>query len=85
MANTDSRSEPTSLTRAFGARVRKIRRGLGMTQIELAEELGYKDSSSITYIEQGRNALKLDVLLLLCLALKTSPNELFGWDEEAAA
>jgi transcriptional regulator with XRE-family HTH domain len=51
-----------------------------MTQIELAEAMGYRDSSSVTYIEQGRNAVKMDGLMLLCSALKTSPNELFGWD-----
>lgn len=76
----DSRSESTELTRAVGARVRRLRRGLGMTQIELAEAMGYRDSSSVTYIEQGRNAVKMDGLMLLCSALKTSPNELFGWD-----
>ena len=79
-ATTDNRSEPTELTLAVGARIRRMRRSLGMTQIELAGSLGYRDSSSITFIEQGRNNIKPDVLLLLCAALKTSPNELFGWD-----
>lgn len=74
------RSEPTDLTRAVGARIRRMRHALGLTQTELAEAVGYKDATSITFIEQGRNNLKPDVLLLLCSALKTSPNELFGWD-----
>jgi len=78
--SADNRSRPTELTVAIGARIRRMRRALGMTQIELAETIGYQDSSSITFIEQGRNNIKLDVLLLLCSALKTSPNELFGWD-----
>lgn len=78
--NTDGRFEPTELTLAVGARVRRMRNRLNMTQTELAEAVGYKDPSSITYIEQGRNNLKMDTLLLLCAALKTSPNELFGWD-----
>lgn len=77
---TDNRSEPTELSLAVGQRIRRLRRDLGMTQVELAETIGYKDSSSITFIEQGRNNLKMDVLLLMCSALKTSPNELFGWD-----
>jgi transcriptional regulator with XRE-family HTH domain len=75
----DSRSEPTELTRAIGARVRRVRESIGMTQAELADILGYRDGSSITYIEQGRNAVKLDTLVLLCLSLRISPNELFGW------
>lgn len=76
----DNRSEPTALSLAVGQRIRRLRRGLGLTQAELAETVGYRDSSSITFIEQGRNNLKMDVLLLMCSALKTSPNELFGWD-----
>lgn len=76
----DNRSEPTALSLAVGQRIRRLRRGLGLTQAELAETVGYRDSSSITFIEQGRNNLKMDVLLFMCSALKTSPNELFGWD-----
>jgi len=75
-----SRSEATELTAAVGARIRRMREAAGMTQVELAEMIGYQDSSSITFIEQGRNGIKFDVLLLLCAALKTSPNDLFGWD-----
>lgn len=78
---TSTRPEPTELTYSVGLRVRALRERAGMTQAELAARLGYKDSSSITFIEQGRNNIKPDVLLLLCTALGTSPNELFGWDE----
>ncbi|AXH66332.1 helix-turn-helix DNA-binding domain protein [Streptomyces phage Satis] len=77
---SDGRTVSTDLTRAMGERIRRMRRSIGMTQTELAEAIGYKDSSSITYVEQGRNNLKPEALLLLCAALKTSPNELFGWD-----
>lgn len=77
--HVNSRSKATSLTRAMGARVRSMREGAGLTQIELAEMLGYEHSSSITFIEQGRNNIKPDVMVLLCTALNTSPNELFGW------
>lgn len=77
---TDTRSGPTELTRAMGLRVRSLRERAGMTQTELAEAVGYENGTSITFIEQGRNNVKPDVLLLLCSVLKTSPNELFGWD-----
>ena len=79
-STTPARSEPTELTYSVGLRVRALRERAGMTQAELAARLGYKDSSSITFIEQGRNNIKPDVLLLLCTALGTSPNELFGWE-----
>lgn len=78
----DNRSEPTELTRAVGLRVRALREKAGMTQIELADAVGYRDSSSITFIEQGRNNMKPDVMVLLCTALGTSPNDLFGWEEK---
>ena len=79
-STTPARSEPTELTYAVGLRVRALRERAGMTQVELASAVGYKDGTSITFIEQGRNNIKLDVLLLLCAALETSPNELFGWE-----
>lgn len=78
----DNRIEPTELTRTMGLRIRDLRLSAGMTQIDLAEAIGYRDSSSITFIEQGRNNIKLDKLLLLCAVLKTSPNDLFGWGEK---
>ena len=81
-ATGDSRSGPTELTRAMGLRVRALREKAGMTQIELASAVGYRDSTSITFIEQGRNNMKPDALVLLCTALGTSPHELFGWEEK---
>lgn len=78
----DTRSEATDLTRAIGARIRSARVALGMTQVQLAEAAWYQNSTSITYIEQGRNTIKPDSLLFICKALKMSPNELFGWNEE---
>lgn len=79
---TPHRSEATDVTRAMGARIRRLREELGMTQGDLAAAVGYRDSTSVTFIEQGRNNLKADVLLLMCATLKTTPNELFGWEEE---
>ncbi len=75
----DKTAHETELSRAMGARIRRRREAAGMTQAELAELLGYGASSSIVFIEQGRNGLKPDVLVLLCATLKMSPNQLFGW------
>ena len=75
----DGRSEVTDLARMTGARIRALRERARMTQTQLAAAVGYRDASSITFIEQGRNNMKPDVLVLLCTTLKTSPNELFGW------
>lgn len=81
-ATGDGRSGPTELTRSMGLRVRALREKAGMTQIELANMVGYRDSTSVTFIEQGRNNMKPDAMVLLCTALGTSPNELFGWEEK---
>lgn len=79
IVHADSRSKSTGLTRAMGARIRDMREKAGLTQVEVAEAVGYENSSSITFIEQGRNNVKPDVLVMLCTVLNTSPNELFGW------
>lgn len=83
MTNSDTivsgRPSGTGLTRSIGARIRAMREGAGMTQTELAEAIGYRNPSSITFIEQGEAGIKADVLILLCTKLNTSPNELFGW------
>lgn len=79
---TDNRIAATELTVSMGLRIRALRLAAGMTQIDLAEAVGYRDSSSITFIEQGRNNIKLEKILRLCAVLKTSPNELFGWEEK---
>lgn len=76
------RIEPTELTHAVGIRIRSRRLASGMTQVDLAAAVGFQDSSSITFIEQGRSNIKLDKLLLICAALKMSPNDLFGWEEK---
>lgn len=76
----NGRTEATSLTRSMGNRIRAMREKAGMTQVELAGAMGYRNSSSITFIEQGQNPIKADALLVLCVKLKITPNELFGWE-----
>jgi transcriptional regulator with XRE-family HTH domain len=78
----NNRSEPTALTRAMGDRIHRARRVARMSQTALAKEVGYQDGSSITFIEQGRNSAKPDVLLEICDVLGMSPNELFGWKDK---
>lgn len=65
-------------------RIKKRRIELGMTQEELAKKAGYKDRSSISYIEDGKKNLKQSTIVKLAEALKTTPSYLMdGYDVEA--
>jgi len=56
---------------ALGERVARLRRGLGLTQVELAERLGMS-RASIASIEAGRQRIALDQLYLIGGALGLS-------------
>lgn len=62
--------------------IRKRRESLGYTQQELAEKTGYKDRTSIAKIESGKIDLPQSKILAFADALKTTPSELMGWDDE---
>lgn len=59
----------------FGKRVRTVRRQQGMTQEELAEKVGIS-ASFLGHIERGSRIASLETLVLLCNALKVSPQTL---------
>ena len=56
--------------REIGARIRKRRKELGLTQCEIAEALNHKSSHRINQIELGRLRLYAEELPELCRALK---------------
>lgn len=63
----------------------KIRReALGLTKSALAELIGY-DRSMITKVEQGKVDLTQSKILAFAEALKTTPSQLMGWDDEPVA
>jgi transcriptional regulator with XRE-family HTH domain len=59
----------------FGIRVSKIRIVIGLSQLELAERLGY-ERSSISNIEAGRQRVLLDDVGRFAKALGCSPKHL---------
>lgn len=61
-----------------GQKIRLIRKKLGMTQLELAQKIGYKSKTSITHIEQDRDK-SLDIIQNIAKALNTSAPYLAGW------
>ena len=63
--------------KAFGLRVRNLRRLAGMTQAELAERTGIS-GSFLGHVERGTRILSVETLVALCQALEATPNELLG-------
>lgn len=56
----------------MGERVRWLRKKRGMTQEELAFELGYQSRSSISKIESGEDEIPKDRVFAFCKALRVS-------------
>lgn len=67
-------------------RIREERERIGMSQVELARRVGFKNRSSINKIEVGDNGVPVDKLLLIAKELNVSTNYLMGeseWRNEA--
>ena len=61
----------------FGHRIRKLRHGQGSKQQELAERAGLT-ASFLGHIERGTRIASLETLVVLCAALRTTPNHLLA-------
>lgn len=62
-------------------KIKKLREGLGLSQDELAQKLGYASRSSITKIESGKVDISRKRIVDFAKALNTTPAYLMGWDE----
>lgn len=67
----------------IGEKILQLRKKLGITQEELARELGYKSKSTINKIEMGINNIPQNKIAQFAKALKTTPSELMGWDDNS--
>lgn len=65
----------------LGERIKSLREKKGMTQLELAEKLGYKSKSSVAHIENGRDIPRAMVVTLADI-LDTTPAYLMGWEDD---
>ena len=66
------------MSKAFGERVKALRKSRGLTQQELATALGYADKSMIAHIESGDNEMTLDKVAFLARALGVDVNDILG-------
>lgn len=69
----------------IGARIRRRRIELDMTQDELAKKVGYKTRASINQIELNARNLTQSKIMSFAKALNTTPSYIMGWDEENEA
>jgi len=69
----------------IGDNIKEQREKSGISQQQLADELGYKSKSTINKIESGVNDITQSKILAFAKALKIPPSRLMGWtaDDEA--
>ena len=65
----------------IGERIRIRREQIGMSQLELAEKIGYKSKSTIAKIELDGRELRQSKIKAISDALNTTPSYIMGWDE----
>jgi transcriptional regulator with XRE-family HTH domain len=70
-------SERMMRTRAFGEKLRHLRVAAGLTRGQLARK-GRISPSTLSKAGLGRSEPRLSLILVLCDALKLSPNILIG-------
>jgi len=69
------RSDPSSIRRTLGRRVRHLRKALGLSQEELAQEVDLRQAQ-ISELENGANNITIDNLGRLATALGVRACEL---------
>lgn len=67
---------PKQTKEKLGKRVQKLRKGIGLSQEELAEKIGIS-RTHMGHIEQGRKSPSLKVMTKLAKALKVKISDLF--------
>lgn len=68
----------------IGDRIKQRRTELNMSQEELAQKIGYKDRSTISYIESGGKNFPISRIQQIADALWTTPEWLMGWEKDIA-
>ncbi len=61
----------------IGKKIKAFRKGRGLTQAQLARDLGYSHKSVITHIEKGESEMSYEKILLLLRTYAVDANELF--------
>ena len=62
---------------SIGPKIKALRKGRGLTQEQLAKDLGYSHKSVVTHIEKGESEMSYEKILLLLRTYHIDANELF--------
>lgn len=65
-----------------GQRIKERRLQLGLTQLELAQKLGYESKATIARIEADSRNLKQSKIKAIADVLDTTPSYIMGWEDE---
>jgi transcriptional regulator with XRE-family HTH domain len=57
----------------LGRKIRMLRKSKGITQMELAKELGFSSSGTISQVENGLKGLKVESIMKAAIALEVHP------------
>ena len=68
----------------FGEKIRNARKALGLTQRQLAQQLGVSNTS-VSNWEKGLSRPDADMIQLLCGILHLQPNDFYGTTEPGAS
>lgn len=67
----------------FGEKIRNARKALGLTQRQLAQQLGVSNTS-VSNWEKGLSRPDADMIQSLCGILRLQPNDFYGTTESGA-
>lgn len=65
----------------LGEKIRQQREAKGMTQLELAQKIGYTTTGAISLIESGKRDISIDKVREIAKALDVTPHWLMGWSD----
>lgn len=69
------------IPKLFGQRIKELREQKGLTQEQLAEAIGVKDTRTIRFWESGTNAPKFANLITLAQVLGVRMRDLFDFPD----
>ena len=65
----------------LGEKIRQQREAKGMTQLELAQKIGYTTTGAVSLIESGKRDISIDKVREIAKALDVTPHWLMGWSD----
>jgi transcriptional regulator with XRE-family HTH domain len=75
-------NKPDNPARLVGEKIRSAREEMGLSQIELAKELGFESATAVSLIENGERNLSTENLVRLSKILQRDVKYFLGIEED---